>query len=168
MAYILRVFVVPGGNDSLVAFSRLHGVTIVIHQLNEPVWKVSCDDSSSAQLRELHISYHNGDHYNSVRRIGDTNGRTPANIRLEADSPRSQTRVTSARSDNVTDDDFLSDYENNPIVAEPIREVMRKSGVKDPLLAAEALEENAKCVEAAVDYLLHLGSLGVEQLGIDI
>ncbi len=29
-----------GGNDSIVAFSRMRGVTVVIHQLNEPLWQV--------------------------------------------------------------------------------------------------------------------------------
>ncbi len=28
------------GNDAIVAFSRLRNVTVVIHQLNEPLWQV--------------------------------------------------------------------------------------------------------------------------------
>ncbi len=32
--------------------------------------------------RELHISYHNGDHYSSVRKIGD-NLEAPANVKIK-------------------------------------------------------------------------------------
>lgn len=58
-----------GGNESLVAFARLHDVNIIIHQLNEPCWQVT--GSASPSSPELHISYHNGDHYSSVRQIAD-------------------------------------------------------------------------------------------------
>ena len=58
-----------GGNDVLVAFARLHRVNIIIHQLNEPCWQVTGTSSSSSP--ELHVSYHNGDHYSSVRQITD-------------------------------------------------------------------------------------------------
>ena len=63
------------GNDALAAFARRFQVSIVIHQLNEPVWKIGLDDPQS---RQLHVSYHNGDHYNSVRKLGDLQG--PANV----------------------------------------------------------------------------------------
>ena len=61
-----------GGNDSIVAFARNHGVNIVIHQLNEPRWVIYGGDYiKNGHARELHISYHNGEHYSSVRRIND-------------------------------------------------------------------------------------------------
>ena len=70
-----------GGNDSIVAFSRLKDATVVIHQLNEPLWQVRSDESKSKI--ELHISYHNGDHYNSVRKLNEArNLRVPANVSL--------------------------------------------------------------------------------------
>ena len=31
---------------------------------------------------ELHISYHNGDHYNSIRKRGQVNTGAPPNIRI--------------------------------------------------------------------------------------
>ena len=58
------------GNDVLVAFSRARNVTIVIHQLNEPLWHISPTAGEEKCERELHVSYHNGDHYNSIRRKG--------------------------------------------------------------------------------------------------
>ena len=61
-----------GGNDSIVAFARNHGVNVVIHQLNEPRWVIYEEEySKNGQVRELHVSYHNGEHYSSVRHISD-------------------------------------------------------------------------------------------------
>lgn len=61
-----------GGNDSIVAFARNHGVNVVIHQLNEPRWVIYGEEySKNRQVRELHVSYHNGEHYSSVRHISD-------------------------------------------------------------------------------------------------
>ena len=40
--------------------------------------------SRKKRKRQLHISYHNGDHYNSVRRIGDVSGQ---NAELAANKP---------------------------------------------------------------------------------
>lgn len=67
------------GQDALVAFARLHQVNIVIHQLNSPLWQIEGSDNANA--RELHLSYHNGEHYSSVRYFGDL-GNTPAHVRL--------------------------------------------------------------------------------------
>lgn len=68
------------GNDSLVAFARHYQVTICIHQLNEPLWQIHGKNEECCH--ELHISYHNGDHYNSVRRRGQLNTGAPPNIKL--------------------------------------------------------------------------------------
>ena len=56
------------GNDAIVAFAKLHHLNVVIHQLNQPILTIrGVQDSTFAQ--ELHIAYHNGEHYSSVRRI---------------------------------------------------------------------------------------------------
>lgn len=69
------------GQDALVAFARLHKVNILIHQLNRPVWQIQGCENENAP--ELHLSYHNGEHYSSVRRFGDFDN-TPAGIRILA------------------------------------------------------------------------------------
>ena len=65
------------GNDALVAFSRLHRINVVIHQLNAPCLQVNgaMDDLAPC----VHLSYHNGDHYSSVRHISDA-GKGPGMI----------------------------------------------------------------------------------------
>jgi len=80
-----------GGNDSIVAFARLHKLTVVIHQLDSPAWEVHGETvnktpSSKSLVRQLHISYHNGDHYASVRSIND-NSDSPANVHMTLQAP---------------------------------------------------------------------------------
>ncbi|MBZ3876637.1 OTU domain-containing protein 3 [Sciurus carolinensis] len=70
------------GNDAIVAFARNHQLNVVIHQLNAPLWQIRGTDKSS--VRELHIAYRYGEHYDSVRRIND-NSEAPA--RLQTDPP---------------------------------------------------------------------------------
>ena len=56
------------GNDAIVAFAKLHHLNVAIHQLSQPILMIhGAKDSTIAQ--ELHIAYHNGEHYSSVRRI---------------------------------------------------------------------------------------------------
>ncbi|ODN02410.1 OTU domain-containing protein 3 [Orchesella cincta] len=72
------------GNDAIVAFARLQNVTVVIHQLNSPAWLIHpSKDQNQCSGREVHIAYHNGDHYNSVRTMGD-DSENPTNIKLLA------------------------------------------------------------------------------------
>ncbi|MBN3324722.1 OTUD3 protein, partial [Atractosteus spatula] len=68
------------GNDAIVAFARSQQVRVVIHQLNAPLWQIN--GSEKPVCRELHIAYRYGDHYDSVRQIGD-NSETPAQLRIE-------------------------------------------------------------------------------------
>ena len=56
------------GNDAIVAFAKLHHLNVAIHQLSQPILRIhGAKDSTIA--RELHIAYHNGEHYSSVRRV---------------------------------------------------------------------------------------------------
>ncbi|XP_005883101.1 PREDICTED: OTU domain-containing protein 3 isoform X4 [Myotis brandtii] len=68
------------GNDAIVAFARNHQLNVVIHQLNAPLWQIRGTDKSS--VRELHIAYRYGEHYDSVRRIND-NSEAPAHLQTD-------------------------------------------------------------------------------------
>ncbi|CAL1605541.1 unnamed protein product [Knipowitschia caucasica] len=68
------------GNDAIVAFARSQEVKVVIHQLNTPLWEIN--GSEKMLCRELHIAYRYGDHYDSVRTIGD-NTEGPTQLRIE-------------------------------------------------------------------------------------
>jgi len=92
-----------GGNDSIVAFSRLHDLTVVIHQLNKPLWQVHSEGVN--RNKELHISYHNGDHYNSVRKSDDVNGTGPGNVHLSRLHRKSSSHNVVASSNPYENDD---------------------------------------------------------------
>lgn len=68
------------GNDAIVAFANIMGLSVVIHQLDQPAFRI--DPSERMSSRELHLSYHNGEHYSSVRRIGDRS-KNPTNIKMK-------------------------------------------------------------------------------------
>ena len=46
-------------NDSIVAFARMHNVTIIIHNFNQPRFVVKGDGACD---KELHVAYLNGEH----------------------------------------------------------------------------------------------------------
>ncbi|XP_035236531.1 OTU domain-containing protein 3 [Anguilla anguilla] len=68
------------GNDAIVAFARSQQLRVVIHQLNAPLWEIN--GSEKPVCRELHIAYRYGDHYDSVRPVGD-NSESPTQLRIE-------------------------------------------------------------------------------------
>uniref|UniRef100_A0A3Q3DRS7 OTU domain-containing protein 3 n=1 Tax=Hippocampus comes TaxID=109280 RepID=A0A3Q3DRS7_HIPCM len=68
------------GNDAIVAFARSQQVKVVIHQLNTPLWEIN--GTEKQMCRELHIAYRYGDHYDSVRRIGD-NSESRGRLRIQ-------------------------------------------------------------------------------------
>lgn len=51
------------GNLELQAVSMCFNVNIVVHQLNMPKYEIA----NHSNARTIHLSYHNGEHYNSVR-----------------------------------------------------------------------------------------------------
>lgn len=165
------------GQDALVAFARLHEVNIIIHQLNRPLWKIQGTEDSNAP--ELHLSYHNGEHYSSVRRFGDI-ANTPAGIRIMAPTAvpccashsvyTSTKPVTSnAGSGNVqvAAPHLLTHHSDSSNEAAEqaylhgedelttlVHEVMNRTGCRDGTLATEALIESSGDLDQAVDYLL--------------
>ena len=70
------------GQVELIAAAQALRVHIVVHQLEYPSYRIECRTGSQAasgqakggsglkELREIHVSYHDGEHYNSVHPIG--------------------------------------------------------------------------------------------------
>lgn len=84
----------------------------MIHQPNAPLWQIKGWESAegmkntkadkkgkkhcnSPASRQLHIAYHGGDHYDSVRRLEDTS-HIPANIVIDIESDLSEARCQSS------------------------------------------------------------------------
>lgn len=145
------------GNDSIVAFARLHDITVVIHQLNKPLWQIHGGREGRPGQSEVHISYHNGDHYNSVRRMGAC-AASPSRISLCLVTDCDNYRQFSSPPDLSQDSGQESDYENSPSSSKLDRlatEVANLAGVDVKREVFDALELNAYCVTAAVDYLIN-------------
>lgn len=169
------------GQDALVAFARLHNVNIIIHQLNRPLWKI--EGSEGNNIPELHLSYHNGEHYSSVRRFGDI-ANTPAGIRIMAPAAipccASHTVYTSTKpafananlrgvqsnnavrahlpveaASNVNSANKLTSFLNNENhFTAIVHEIMNRTGCTDSRIATEALIDHNGDMNQAVDYLL--------------
>eukprot|EP00899_Mesostigma_viride_P027824 jgi/Mesvir1/8226/Mv12512-RA.1 len=74
-----------GGNLELQAASLVFQVNINIHQDENPVWEIR--NFPPGKARVLHLSYHDGDHYNSVRPIDDTSDGPAAHKASAAAAP---------------------------------------------------------------------------------
>ncbi|XP_076046392.1 mediator complex subunit 28 [Oratosquilla oratoria] len=156
------------GNDCIVAFARLQGVMVVIHQLNAPLWRISGVEGQK-NLRELHISYHNGDHYNSVRRIGDTS-HSPANIKLavldSGNGAKDGKKNKSKLKDEEDDDESAQEYSwcgDGYDFSEPVYEglskaeqqVMDQTGCEDLRYIRQQLEQHDYAVHETIDSILN-------------
>ncbi|CAG5124186.1 unnamed protein product, partial [Candidula unifasciata] len=71
------------GNDAIVAFAKLHNVNVVIHQLRGRPILIQGPMTSTESVPQLHLAYHNGQHYSSVRRLND-NTESPAKVSLQS------------------------------------------------------------------------------------
>jgi hypothetical protein len=106
-------------NGCLVAFARLYKLDINIHQLNLPIWTITGGDNNLTtstaikvnnnkknticnKTKQLHLSYHNNEHYSSIRTIGD-NSNKPTDIYFQngsTDNKSSSINNTSKYYDN--------------------------------------------------------------------
>ena len=149
-----------GGNDSIVAFARLHDLTVVIHQLDKPLWQVFSEGGN--RNKELHISYHNGDHYNSVRKSGEVDGNGPANVHLARLHRPADNHMIVSEDHLHTNKSDESDYENTPKLNDLVAEVFRESRVKDRNKIIEALKSNNYNTEEAVRELKRSSNINVD------
>ena len=51
--------IVIAGNDAIVAFSRRYEVVVVIHQLNEALWKIGEDDADTESKKSNNLDQGN-------------------------------------------------------------------------------------------------------------
>ncbi|XP_076451658.1 uncharacterized protein LOC143287510 [Babylonia areolata] len=146
------------GNDAIVAFAKLHNVNVFIHQLRGNPIQIS-GPSSSANVRQVHIAYHNGDHYSSIRRHGD-NTESPANIRIqESSKPASQPAPVPQTDEGVvTVKRDLSHLE---------AEVIHATGCQDAATVRETLKNHAYDVDATIAFLVQTLGLDSTQGGDD-
>ena len=158
-------------NGCLVAFARLYHVNINIHQLNMPIWTISDLDSNKgplksgqaqAPIRELHLSYHNGEHYSSIRPFGD-NTNTPTNINFYQESQSSAsklktTRVASVDSDshNKSNDTNSSKYNESGYDSSNQTKNYKQNGANNYFYEDEANGTSGDELEIKIDQIIEV------------
>lgn len=83
----MRKSAIWGGNLELQALSIALMVNIRIHILDSPLWEIMNFDLSS---QTIHLSFHDGDHYNSVRLQTDDTGEAARQIPHSLQSVRTK------------------------------------------------------------------------------
>lgn len=158
----LRKIGTYAGNDAIVAFARLQQVNVIIHQLGSPFLLIQGLSSPTPNARQIHIAYHNGDHYSSVRRLND-NTESQANIRLKVDCgtdksgrPTMKINTSSAakgQQSEVKGQGMVSAFRDEQSIE---HEVMMATGCVDESRVTQMLMDCQYDVDLAISQLLQL------------
>ncbi|NXN63511.1 OTUD3 protein, partial [Himantopus himantopus] len=130
------------GNDAIVAFARNNQMNVVIHQLNAPLWQIRGTDKNN--VRELHIAYRYGEHYDSVRRIND-DSEAPAYLQMEM-----LCKNDSNKEEEVKPQKGDSEDEIEVEMEDAIQKVCNATGCSDIDLVSQILEVEDYNVESAI------------------
>ncbi|NXA24269.1 OTUD3 protein, partial [Ibidorhyncha struthersii] len=130
------------GNDAIVAFARNNQMNVVIHQLNAPLWQIRGTDKNN--VRELHIAYRYGEHYDSVRRIND-DSEAPAYLQMEM-----LCKNDSNKEEEVKPQKGDSEDEIEVETEDTIQKVCNATGCSDIDLVSQILEVEDYNVESAI------------------
>ncbi|XP_064326283.1 OTU domain-containing protein 3 isoform X2 [Phalacrocorax carbo] len=129
------------GNDAIVAFARNNQMNVVIHQLNAPLWQIRGTDKNN--VRELHIAYRHGEHYDSVRRIND-DSEAPAYLQMEMLCNNDSNRKEVKPQKGDSEDEFEVEMED------AVRKVCDATGCSDMDLVSQILEVEDYNIESAI------------------
>ncbi|XP_015737790.1 OTU domain-containing protein 3 [Coturnix japonica] len=130
------------GNDAIVAFARNNQMNVVIHQLNAPLWQIQGTDKSD--VRELHIAYRHGEHYDSVRRIND-DSESPAYLRMEM-LPKNESNKEEETKQQKDDSEDETEIEMEAAV----QKVCSATGCSDIELVSQVLKTEDYNLESAI------------------
>ncbi|PHT49854.1 hypothetical protein CQW23_09601 [Capsicum baccatum] len=135
------------GHMELQAASLVTHTNICIHRHMSPRWYIQNFDNRQSQM--LHLSYHDGEHYNSVRLKEDpcTGPASPIIIKADADlSAKSREAIAAAKS--------KGDTSRNMVQAGSIKVVMAGSGCDDREKVEQVLRQVGADVDAAIEFLI--------------
>ncbi len=139
-----------GGNAELQAMSLGYRVNIVIHQLDKPRWEVV---NWPLTQKTIHLSYHNGEHYSSVRpreghKLPSVSEAKPAEARLPGNN------------NNNNNDNNAPLVETPENVSAEVGLVMAATDCADVEMVKQTLVEHLYDVQAAIDYIVLLQQTG--------
>ncbi|XP_043711661.1 OVARIAN TUMOR DOMAIN-containing deubiquitinating enzyme 7 isoform X2 [Telopea speciosissima] len=137
------------GHMELQASSLVTRCNICIHRMMSPRWYVRNFDDHGVHM--IHLSYHNEEHYNSVRLKEDPCNGPAKPIAIKADANLSttsqQAKASVAKSKGAL-------FENNRIDAGSIKLVIAGSGCENADKVEEVLQELDGDVDAAIEFLI--------------
>ncbi|NXN50229.1 OTUD3 protein, partial [Rynchops niger] len=139
------------GNDAIVAFARNNQMNVVIHQLNAPLWQIRGTDKNN--VRELHIAYRYGEHYDSVRRIND-DSETPAYLQME------MLCKNDSNAEKVKPQKGDSEDEIEVEMEDAVRKVCNATGCSDIDLVSRILEVEDYNIESAIFAVFQVNEVG--------
>jgi len=129
-----------GGHLEIQACSMAYQVNVTIHQLNQPRWELTYPGFAT---KTIHLSYHDGQHYSSVRMLGD-NSRNGHPEPIEMKTGRPNTNKEKKESDI-----FI------PVEEELI--VMDHTGCTNLAFIRQVLLDNYGDIESTVEYIFIVG-----------
>lgn len=147
-------------------------MAVVIHQPNTPLWQIKGWETEAAPTkkgkggkaqpnklgRQLHIAYHGGDHYDSVRKLGDTS-HIPANILIDIENSSSDSTSYESHPYVQDDQDYAPPFDvqqDIDSVTDLERQAMERSGCQDLPTVRQLLYNNCGNLDAAVEDLMAL------------
>jgi len=148
-----------GGHLELMALSRALGANITVHQLHSPRYDILASTSATGATPNkvtptLHVSYHNGEHYNSVRHILDDTaapvGSAAAQrhlIVLPSKQPASGGSGGSSSSKSAAKNESKEDR--------ALRVVKQQTGCDDEEMVLQVLEDVDWDIDAAVELVVN-------------
>ncbi|CAN4093741.1 unnamed protein product [Withania somnifera] len=135
------------GHMELQAASLVTHTNICIHRHMSPRWYIQNFDNRESRM--LHLSYHDGEHYNSVRLKEDscTGPASPIIIKADADlSAQSREAIAAAKSKRDTG--------WNMVQVGSVKEVMAGSWCDDREKVEQVLRQVGGDVDAAIEFLI--------------
>ncbi|KAG2569637.1 OVARIAN TUMOR DOMAIN-containing deubiquitinating enzyme 7-like isoform X4 [Panicum virgatum] len=137
------------GHMELQAASLLTRRNICIHMLNSPRWYIN-NFSGREAANMIHLSYHHGEHYNSVRlREDPCQGpamqviiKTDANISSANNNAQTKAKDSKKSSHRTTYDQTS------------VKLIMAGTGCSDAAIAEHVLEEMDGDVDASIEYMI--------------
>lgn len=140
------------GHMELQAASLVTHSNICIHRISSPRWYIQNFDNREARM--VHLYYHDGEHYNSVRLKEDTCTGPARPIIIKADADLSatshQAKVAVTKSKGGAGKSFIH--------AESIKLVMAGGGCEDAKKVEQVLQEVDGDVDAAIEFLIAEGN----------
>ncbi|CAL5324635.1 unnamed protein product [Camellia sinensis] len=136
------------GHMELQAASLVTHSNICIHRISSPRWYIQNFDNREARM--VHLSYHDGEHYNSVRLKEDTCTGPARPIIIKADADLSAT----SRQAKVAVTKSKGGAGKNFIHAEAIKLVMSGGGCEDAKKVEQVLQQVDGDVDAAIEFLI--------------